>query len=160
MNKRKTVAIAAGMLSLAIFLVLFASLQQPTPGKLELYEGRVSGIEFKGVTTNKNGETSVLFRYRNPRSYAVALKPRTLLRQNETGNGWREEKLMDTRVFRVPGKHAITFQFLPPAGDDPWRVKFEEARVPHASLSLMNKVKQTLGMRSRFPPFDGVFATP
>lgn len=160
MTRKRAVLAAVLVAALASITSVFVLYDRPV-GQLEHYSGKGRGIGYSGVRRGPGVDGSVVFfRCFNGSSWAIAFRPRSLMRQNSGGGEWVQQQFGDTAALQVPAQHALTFEFRVPEGEEPWRVAFEETAIPDFAERLVNSFERLLGRQRRAPSFDSVMASP
>ena len=138
-------AILIGVLAATILAIVgfVPSRPERLSGDLAAYVGAGRGLAFAGVVPGDGRDGYVLFRYFNGDAQAIEFRPRHLLVPHY-----------------VPAHHVRIFKFPCPEGTEPWRVIFEESRIPPAAEGFAARLEQVLFERRPARNFSSVSATP
>ncbi len=155
-------AIFMGVLAAAVLAIVgfVPSRPERRMGELAGYAGAGSGLAYAGVGRGEGDDGCVLFRYFNGDAQAIEFRPRQILRQRSDGGEWVQQFFTNAVPYRVPAHHVLTFKFRSPEGTEPWRVIFEESRVPPAPEGFAGRLEQVLFERRPTRSFSSVSATP
>lgn len=155
-------AIFIGVLAAAVVAMVLIAPSRPERqmGELAGYGGAGSGLAYAGVALGEGDDGCVLFRYFNGDAQAIEFRPRQILRQRSDGGEWVQHFFTNAVPYRVPAHHVLTFKFPCPEGTEPWRVIFEESRIPPAAEGFAARLEQVLFERRPTRNFSSVSATP
>lgn len=149
--------LAAAGLAIGRFL---PSRPERLSGDLAVYAGAGRGLAYAGVAPGDGRDGYVLFRSFNGDAQEIEFRPRQILRQRSDGGEWVQHFFTNAVPYRVPARHVLTFKFPCPEGTEPWRVIFEESRIPPAAEGFAARLEQVLFERRPTRNFSSVSATP